>query len=217
MPSSASRRCTECGGPLPDGARPDAVTCSNACRQTRKRRKDRARARAGQAPPGGERPENEVYDAEQHELARAVAAAELAPYVREQISEDVITAIGGMLALTPKVVAVLEQDLVNPDPQIRMKAATLIARYSMGDRLIPGDVGADNRISVSLEGIAIPTGSAGPPQAADRDVVTVDATPIRECDVCGQGLPEEDFEAGAPRCRECQQQLKQAMLAKHGS
>lgn len=200
-----TRTCTECGNPLPDGAPPSQKTCSGRCRSARSRRVRRARQRGSNAPAGGQREEWAVYDPEQHELAQQVASEELRPYVREQITEDVIQAIGSMMGLSAKAVRTIERDLDDPDPQIRMKAATLVARYTMSDRLIPEL--PKPALRVDLSGVPVPQHDEAAPEP---EVPPAPGT--RRCYSCDEERDEDEFESGAPRCRRCQAALKGVLL-----
>lgn len=207
-----TRGCTECGKPLPEGSNASRKTCSDTCRSARSRRIKRQRQRGSNAPPGGDRPENEVYDAEQHELAAEVAREELRPIVREQISEEVVAAVGRMLGLSAHAVEVIERDLDHTDPQIRMKAAALVARYSMSDRLMPEL--PKPPMEIELTGMPTPA----PPESNGHHDTTAEELPgLRVCHSCNEAKTENDFEANAPRCRECQARLRGELLGERSA
>lgn len=210
------RSCSECGVEL--GSNIKQKTCSVTCRGRRSRRLARERKREnlrGQTPGTAAiskmvRQKDQISD-----VARDVMQDELRPVVREAITEDTLRAIQRMVALTPAMVAAITEDLVGvqledgtvipPDPQIRQKAYTLLARYTIGHGAIvqPEQQDPQNQLVVVFDGMKRPE----QPSAIDAEVVQ-EPEEVRTCLGCARELPSHRFVGRSDRCQECHDALK---------
>lgn len=192
-----ARACSECGAPL-SGRATSAKTCSKACRSKRSRRLKRVRQDNGHASAYNEGTAAlaEVNREETKDIARELIVDELRPIVRETITEDVINAIGRLVALTPDALAALEEDLKSNDTTIRQRAYTQLLKYTVGHAAIvrPPEEEDSKNLVVNFN---LPR----PGDAATSEVT--DATEIKQCDSCHQDKPVSEFVANSDRCQAC--------------
>ncbi len=197
------RVCSECGGPLGDN--PKQKTCSDKCRGDRSRRLARSKKK------GGPRADQTGFQAlapaagavAVEDVARDVLREELAPVVREAITEDALRAIQKLIALTPEMVDKLATDLRSTDDVVRQKAYTLGLRYTIGHGSIvppPGDADPGNKLTVIFDGMARPDFDA----PADAEVVEE----TRTCNGCGAEKAADQFVGHSDRCTDCHEALR---------
>jgi hypothetical protein len=212
---SAARVCSECGGSLA-GKPPQTRTCSRSCRQKRSRRLRRQKQQAQAAGTHG--PEAKaVYDVvshdakEQEEVAHQIMQEELRPVVREAITEDVLRAINDMVALTPKVVEKMAEDLESDDSVIRQRAYTLIAKYTIGHPAIvrPPEDEAGKQLVVN---VGLPRPGEEAPQ-----IDVPEAEEVQECVICQQEKPLSQFVSNSDRCQVCHDELQDRVRAQFGT
>lgn len=188
------RTCSECGDPIRErGA--NAKTCGDACRQARSRRLKRTRVRNIEKTKyePHQKIVAEIVNGERDDLLHDIVEEELRPVVRESITEDVLTSIGQLVALTPKAIAALEDDLTSDDPVLRQRAYTLLMKYTVGHNALvesPEDADAKN-LNVSFH---LPRPGADVESSAEE---------LRECDSCFQHRPLSEFVANSTRCQSC--------------
>lgn len=137
---------------------------------------------------------------------------ELAPIVRESITDDTLDAIRKMVALTPTVVAKIQEDLESDDPNIRQKAYTLVAKYTIGHPAIVRPPEEED-----AKTLVVNFGLPRPGDAVEHveSEVPAEATEVKQCDRCGEDKPVTDFVVGSQRCQTCfdeQQAQAKAML-----
>lgn len=210
------RVCSECRNPLGDN--PKQLTCGADCRGKRSRRLARSKKAKGRvadqtgfqalAPGSATAPVLE-------DVARDVMREELAPVVREAITEDALRAIQKLIALTPEMVDKLAVDLQSTDDVVRQKAYTLGLRYTIGHGAIvtpPGEGEAGNKLTVIFDGMKRPDFE----ESVDAEVV--DET--RVCTGCGTEKTVDKFVGHSDRCQECHDALRsraEALLTKEPS
>lgn len=154
----------------------------------------------------------EVFsESEERTLLQTILREELQPFVREQISEETIQAIGKLYKLVPKALAVLQADLSHPDPVVRQKAVTLIMRYSMSDSLLPKQEDTSPQMHVHVPAsLQVPA-----PEAIDSTVAEdsdVHVLGQRQCEQCGEHKPADQFEGNARRCQRCVDSFRRETL-----
>lgn len=209
------RVCPECGNPF-TASHAGHKLCSPKCRVRKSRRKSAGRhatpAMAAKAEARAEMAER-VADEGAIAIAQDIIRAELTPVVREHLTESVMRSIGELVELTPLMVAALKDDLTALEPVLddrnhlvldedghtmyrvdkarRQRAVAIVAKYTVGSPgLAPQAEHKPQPLSVSFGNLPRP----------DWD----NAVPERECDLCKEWKPEDEFDAGAPRCRGCQ-------------
>jgi ribosomal protein L37AE/L43A len=199
-----ARRCSECGESLA-GKGPQARTCSDNCRGKRSRRLRRqsqestAAARAANSYPDHAKQFSDVIKYDQEDVAREVMAEELRPVVREAITEDVLRGIQRLLAITPKAIECMADDLDSEDATIRQRAYSLIAKYTLGQSgMVNKDDGAQAGMVVHFN---LPR--PGDEVTTDGAAVELEDDELRQCDTCGQDKPITEFIAGSYRCATC--------------
>lgn len=194
MPVAYERRCSECGASLA-GRKPDTITCSDSCRNKRTRRLAKENRREVPAT----QQLAQTLNGEYKDAAREVIQQELAPVVREAMTEDVIRSISQLVALTPTAVQAIGRDLEDEDPVIRQRAYTLLLKYTVGHPAVvqPKDADPNAQMVVNFN---LPRPSSG--QVIEGDVIEEDL-PTRTCDECGKTAPETDFVGASERCKEC--------------
>ncbi len=234
------RLCPECSTPyIPTGHR--QTTCgTDVCRQRRVKRLQRdEKAGIGPAERAARDAEiREIADSEALGIARDIMREELAPVVREQLSEDVLAAIGDMVALTPLLVAALADDLVaeytemHTDPEgfvtettrtdykRRAAAVALLAKYTIGSpALAPQPEAADAQpLQVNFFGMPRPAwdaeGTAALPDDTSSFVLPAGAgahVPGTPCDVCGR--TDVAFVEQSTRCTDCHAEIRARGMA----
>lgn len=195
----AQRPCAACGKLLPEGYR--GKTCDAKCRKRLARQK--AAQRRSAAAVGGQRTAENfsgLVDADEAlKAAQAVLEKELTPIVREAITDDVIRAIAALGKLTPALVESLAKDLTSSNDFVRTRAQAIIAKYTLGQ----AEGGPrDPRLVINL-------GQMPDPSLDQIDRVDqVESVELRECESCGEAKPLSDFDGDAPRCRDCQRNLR---------
>lgn len=204
---------------LKPGARPDAKTCSPKCRSKRSRRVTRARKRdkrgitletgigaealAELSPSGSLDPKR---DRRVKEILATVFQDEFRPIVRESITDDTLRAIQGMVALTPLMVEKIGEDLNHPDPAVRGRAYTVMARYTLGHQAIvtPPKDEAHQQLTVNF---AMPRPESTPTSAEAEAPAELEQE-TRECEACGAEKPASQFVEHSDRCTDCHESLR---------
>ena len=201
---AAIPRCSECGEPLvfpADHPRagqpkpPGTKTCSDAHRQARARRLKRRKSRTLADP--------EVRDmaatvrGELPDVAHEVMKEELAPLVREQMTDEVLQSIDRLIKLTPSAIDCLQQDLASADETIRQRAYTLLLKYTMGNPSVapPPKEQAPAAMSVVFN---VPRPGDVPLPAEPAESVE-----LRECLDCRATKPAGEFVGSSPKCQAC--------------
>lgn len=203
------RRCTECGDPLAPNSKHSKLTCSPRCRAARSRRKAREKkeGRRGMAWAAHTHEQAQIAELGEgrvEDVARDVIREEVAPVVREALTDDVLAAIARMTKLTGRVVEVLEEDLHSENEILRQRAALLVAKYTIGHPGVaprPDDGAGAQQLVVNV----------GIPRPGD---VPAEAVELRACDTCGADKPESEFAADSDRCLACLEARKAEVLAR---
>ncbi len=210
------RKCSECNKRLPNA---NQRTCSDSHRQLRARRKKReAQAHAIKIAEAKDLPEHlkALSDANNKlvkDVGRDLVVKQMTPVIREAITEDVMQGIRDMVRLTPRMVALIEEDMESRDPQIRQKAYTLLARYTLGNASVapaPAEVApAPMQVSFVLPrpGDACLNGDVA------QDVQHVD---LRTCAQCNQDKPAGEFVGDSDRCQGCHDALQAKVQEQFG-
>lgn len=200
----ADRVCSECGASLA-GKSPSAKTCSERCRATRSRR------RRGEVKQAVGRELTGPDDFGGTSAIQKAISQELVPIVRDAIDDQVVEAIGKLLALTPAAVKAVEEDLNSADAVLRQRAYSLVVKYTVGHPALvkpTSDEAPDFNVYIGL------------PRPEDA---AVEATAIEDvveetkiCDVCGQEKLASEFASNSDRCRACFELQKTKILAEFG-
>jgi hypothetical protein len=164
-------------------------------------------------------------------IARQVAAEELRPYVREALSGAVLDSIGDMLGLMPLVQDALRDDLTAlapvfdketgvqlldtdnepvllPDYDRRARAVSVVLKYTVAQ---PGlapqpDTPESGGVTVVFGGMPEPVVNATVVEEAK--LAEIESGASRQCDICAEVKPSDEFVAGSSRCAECQAALR---------
>lgn len=212
---AATRVCSECPSALPADAPKVQKTCTAACRAKRSRRLKKVRSEAGQNRAG--RTPEQVALAEaastNKEVAHQVAAEELRPIIREAITEDVLKAVKDLVGLTPAMVEAIQDDIMHGEPEIRQRAYTLLAKYTLGNpSVMPKSAEAQPApmqvvFNMPRPGdITLGTEGAAPLEAS--------AVEVKDCSECATPTPIDDFVAGSDRCQTCHDKLQEQVRAR---
>jgi predicted nucleic acid-binding Zn-ribbon protein len=180
--------CTECGAAI-DASYKSKLTCSPKCRKRRERRRYRERH------PGKQ---HEARDAVITSTAlKDAVSKELAPVVREALTEEVLTAAKGLIRLTPKAIARLEEDLDGDDPTIRQRAYQTVVKIVGHPALMPEKATEDPQLTVHFN-LPRPDGMG----------VSTDVVELKQCDFCGESKPLDEFVGASDRCTKCYESLQ---------
>lgn len=202
------RRCSECENSLA-GKLPSTKTCSDRCRNARSRRLAKENAR--EVPP--EQKLAQALTGEYKDAAHEVIQQQLAPVVREAMTEDVLSAIQSLVGLTPAAVRAIEQDLGDEDSTVRQRAYTLLLKYTVGHPAVVQARDADPNQQMVVH-FNLPRPNAEVTYDVDADDFTV--TELRVCDECQKEGPVSDFVGASDRCRECYDKRQADVLARFG-
>lgn len=208
----AKRICSECSNRL---ERSTQKTCSTACRSKRARRLKKQRLEASRK--GGEsnaHPEHlatlaAAVNKNAKQVAHETLKEEMKPIVREAITEDVLKSINDLVALTPKMVAAIEEDLNNEDDKyLRQKAYSLLARYTLGNSSVaPAPATAAPGPMQVVFQLPRPGDDGQPP-------ITVEVEELRTCMECQATKPAGEFVANSERCQACHDALQEKVRAR---
>lgn len=204
------RRCTECQGSL-KGRRPGTVTCSDSCRSKRSRRLAK---REAEVPAAQELAQ--VLNGEFRDQARDVIQRELAPVVREAMTEEVLRSINQLVGLTPSAVAAIAEDIGNEDPTIRQRAYTLLLKYTVGHPAViqPKDADPNQQMVVNFN---LPRPNAEVVYDVEADDFVVENVELRTCDVCAKQATTDEFVGASDRCKECFAKREAEVRARFGN
>lgn len=193
MPGDDARKCRFCGDPIPE-SEGNALYCRPSHRGafSRRKRKLDDEELAG-ALSAGEQAEK---------IALGLVRENLAPVVREALTEDVLAGIRQLIGHVPKAVETAYGLLDSGDEDVRYRAASLIMRHSIGHKQLVPDVneGAGAEVNVFF-GIPRP----------DRDGTgddAIEAAVERECDSCGESKPDDQFVGNSDRCLTCHERIR---------
>lgn len=191
------RRCSECSASLA-GRSPQTKTCSMNCRSKRSRRLKRANTE-----PARHQEISEFVRREAPDIGHKVIQEELRPIVREALTEDVLRSLNRLVALTPAMVAALEEDVHSDDATIRQRAYTLGLKYTVGHPAVvrPEEANHGQQLVVNFQ-LPRPD-SDGIPSSMGGDIETGEATELVACDSCAADKPATEFVSGSTRCLEC--------------
>lgn len=220
-PAAEQRVCTEDGVIFAAG-RSDQLTCSDKCRTRKSRREAKGIPEPYDAARRAELLAGIRAVAEEGALAMAqdVLRDEIVrPYMREQMTPDVLAAIGDLVRLLPHMVAGLREELVGApmrdkdsgmelrgldgkpilavDPERRLKAIALLSKYTVGSPALAPQAPPDKAPPIAINFGAVPRPN-------------YDVTAQRTCEVCDELRAEGEFIAGSNRCRGCQAGLEAA-------
>jgi len=207
------RTCTECAAAL--GSRSvRAKTCSNRCRLARSRRIRRANQEIeefAEQHNTGAQEIAAIVRRQAPDLVHTVMKEQLAPVIREALTEDVLHAIQSMLGLTPRAVQLLGEDLESKYATIRQRAYTLVTKYTIGH---PALLQAEDNAGAGqlVVNFNLPR-PAEPGTFTNEDVTLADAVQeLAVCDMCNEEKSCEDFESGSTRCSACFAKWRDAVL-----
>ena len=203
------RTCSECGAPL-SGRSVRTKTCGDKCRKDRSKRIHRARAREREIEDQGT-VAAEIANVVRREAPSAVTTIlqeQLAPIVRESLTEDVLKAVAGLVNLTGTAVNALEEDLGSDDLVLRQRAYTLALKYTIGHPALlqPKDADGSGQLVVQFN----------LPRPDDIPVFdnagVIEAEPTQYCDMCNTEKPQSEFIAGSRRCETCHEDWKAKVI-----
>lgn len=201
------RTCSECATSIA-GKATHTKTCSTNCRQKRARRLrklDKAAAREETYYRKQSEPLRELVDVvrrSQTDVVKKVVEEQLAPIVRDALTEDTLQAIKKLLGLTSTAVGALAEDLVSDDPVIRQRAYSLAIKYTIGH---PALVKADDSAGQGqmVVNFALPRPDQTP------QAIEAAADELRTCDLCNTEKPLAEFVGDSDRCQACADEWKQ--------
>lgn len=206
-------RCSECKEPL---SHPRSKTCSSACRSARSRRIKSAAKRAGEERqlPEHLSAMSKAVRSQIKDTAHEVLKEEMGPVVREAITTDVLRAVDDMVALTPRMVELIKEDMESEDATIRQKAYTLLAKYTLGN---PSVAPASAEQQPAPLSVVFQLPRPGDTTSGTDEPVESEAVEMRECAECGKTAPRSDFPDDAERCQSCHDELRKRVLERFGS
>jgi hypothetical protein len=209
----ARRKCPECAEYLLPNARSNQVTCGKAaCRQGRARRKARSQKKQGVRKDTTLEPMREAIRGDIVDVAHEVAKEEIRPAVREAITEDVLDAVKKLVGLTPLMVTAIEQDLVSEVSDIRQRAYTLLARYTLGNPSV-APASAEQQPAAMNVIFNMPRPGDETPELSEDTT----AAELKTCTECKTEKPSDEFVANSERCVTCHEDLQARVLERFGA
>lgn len=193
--------------------RDDKLTCSTRCRTARRRRVNKEARQIDPTRDGrGTAALQRSIDTNGKKAPDAVQRAvqeELRPVVREQITEDTLRAIRRLVALTPVMVEAIGRDLEHPDPVIRQRAYSVMARYTLGHSAIvtPPEDATRQTMTVIFPGMVRP----GQDSAIEGTTAPPVDEPPRTCNSCDATKPAVEFVEHSDRCKDCHAEMQERM------
>ena len=142
---------------------------------------------------------------------------ELAPLIRESITDDTLKAIEKLVGLTGMAVDVLMEDMQGEDRVMAQRAATTVLKYTVGHPAIVKPVDeVPEHITVNFA-LPRPDGESEP--AIDVPNVDEEGNEITdfECDICHQLRKASERVAGSDRCETCFREARDRILARFRS
>lgn len=200
----AQRPCAACGKLLPEGTR--RKTCNAKCRK----RLQRMHNQETGWPEAQKEAARQARAVDAVELAKEVFRQELTPIVREQITEEVVQSIAALMKLTPALVESLANDLFSNDANTRTRAQAIVAKYTLGQA---DSTSKTPKLVVNLGNMPDPSQDGGMKAIPVQDV---DHREVRICERCEEEKDIKEFDGAAPRCRLCQEEIRQGMEARFG-
>lgn len=227
--------CTECGKVF-QASRSNHITCSQACRKARERR--RAKGDMRHALPGASDAQVALEEATLLGLDRlpdtvqAVLAEEVRPIVREELLKgNVLDSIADMCNMLPLAQAAIKDDLTAREPVFhdnwepvldadgnqlyridydrRAKAVTYVLKYTLGQAAL-----APQPLQPENQGIVVNFTGLGRPESIDAEIIEeaeliqLEEGVTRRCDVCADIKPRDEFVGNSPRCMECHEEVR---------
>lgn len=206
--------CSECGKSL-RGKPALAKTCGPNHRAARSRRLTRERNErlAANLLKGDYTPEQrQVADMvnASKDVVRDVLRDEVTPIVREALTDDVLVGIRDLVRLAPKMIAAIEQDLTNSDDNVRQKAYSLLAKYTLGN---PSIAPAPTTPATAPMEIFFAM-----PRPGDTTAPTTEATAteLKTCVECQTEKDEALFVGNSDRCQDCHDSLQATVTERYG-
>lgn len=205
-------RCSECKAPL---SHPQAKTCGKTCRSRRSRRIKSAAKRGAEkrALPEHLQVMSKAVTSQIKDTAHEVLKEEMGPVVREAITSDVLRAVDDMVALTPRMVELIKEDMESEDASIRQKAYTLLAKYTLGN---PSVAPASAEQQPAPLSVVFQLPRPGDTNSGTEEAPPAEATELRECSECHNTAPRSDFPDDAERCVTCHEALRAQVLERFG-
>jgi hypothetical protein len=209
-PGCTNKLVNEDGTPKPSGTK----TCGQKCRQKRARRLKNAQKRGGSQSKHAV----EVQDmaaatrGEVTDAIHEVAVEEIRPLVREAMTEEVLSSISTMVGLTPKAIAVLQEQMDSADETIAQRAATLFLKYTMGNPSVapPPSEKAPPPMSVVFN-IPRPGDPTDTTLVKNETAYDGDMVELRQCSDCSQHKSDDEFVGASSRCQECFDRLHEEL------
>ena len=173
---------------------------------------------------------HQLKTAEARQLAESQTLEQIretvAPVVREMLTDKVLAELKTLTELIPEAIAALKRLMASDDPELQLKAATLLLRYTMGNSSIappPVESGKGTDLTVVI-GTAMQSGSAdahiGAPPASAPALDVPEAEVVeeeqRECLECHLWKPASQFVGSSHRCQECHDRLMEGVRDRYG-
>jgi hypothetical protein len=179
----------------------------------------------------------------EHEVTQAVqteVAEQVAPIVREALTEDILVQIQRFVHLIPAALDAVEKNLADEDADVRQKAATTLLRYTMGNPSVAPPsleqtpaplqivfpIPRANSIGPARGGGIQPLLSATPASAmpaagmpvldVDPAQDDIDTCTKRTCMECSLDKCEDEFVGSSFRCKDCDRQLQERVMGEFG-
>lgn len=144
----------------------------------------------------------DIVQRKQTDVVKKVVEEQLAPIVRDALTEETLHAIKKLLGLTGAMVLALEEDLTSEDPVIRQRAYALGIKYTVGHPALVKSDDADGSKQINVHfGLPRPDAAATLDDPQDAEVV-------KTCDLCNEEKVESEFVAGSDRCQPCADEWK---------
>jgi hypothetical protein len=185
-------------------------------RERKRRQRDRERAEHG--PPQKNDHISALIGKAREDLVHEVMREELRPVIREAIDDEIRQSIKMLVGLAPAALLSLANDLSSDDEVIRHKAASLIAKYTLGNPHVtpPRDDTGDKLVIINAmprpDAPAYDVDATPLPESLGLPSQATDESEQRRCDTCNLDKPLREFPGDGPRCQQCLDDRKQLVI-----
>lgn len=217
MSEQPTRACEICGKDISHRGKA-AKTCSDECRQVKHKLNKQAQKRRARAREAARRTEITATAEEVAGLADTVAADVLreelrAAINREALTDDVMHDIAQMMRFAPAAIGAAARLMTSTDPDVALKAATLVLKYTMGNPAVapkPEDPGqAPMQVYFN-----VPAAGDTTSRLPDQPALEAEVEEERTCGDCHKTKGASEFVGGSDRCQDCFTKMQEEVAAR---
>lgn len=158
----------------------------------------------------------QLSQAERKDITSKVMAEEIRPIVREQLTDDVMRGIAGLVNLTSRAVELLGRDMESHDESVSQKATALVLRYTLGNQSV-APAPAEVQPGAMTVNFHAPRAEVEVIEAHVVEDPAIEAGEVQLCCECAVPKPLDAFVGGSTRCQTCHDALQATIRSRFGS